>query len=1192
MTNRPHVIDPFIHVLVTAGLLLSSVGFAWPTAEVAPHSSPSQVSHDDIATPPLAAALRSIPTTRLTGLDRNHAGLTQSAAAWSAPVNLSNTATDSGQPSIAADAAGLVHVAWAETGANGKRDIYYTLWDGAGSPAAVNVSNSAPFDSTDPQVVVDSTGAAHLIWQEEDDDHSDDFEALYSKCSGLTCTTPIILSSSRNFNCSPYPLGDPKAAWPTIGIDSADNLMAVWVAFEPGNNYLHYSIWPASGLPPTLYTGCAAQTGGLWSRPRIAGSASNTFHLFWENNLGQPPFGLYYRRYSSGWSPQTIIDSEGRAPNAFATDSDQVHLVWRGSDGSLRYSTRQGLGSWAATETVPGAASDARPGIIVDGNGASRVVWHSSGQVYESVRLSDDWSSAANVSQSQATAQQPDLTADPGGDVYLVWRDMRTGNGEVFFAKQCPKSVCLEVTDSRGNPVRALALNEEGWPMLNASTTITTSANPLTVTVRLRHLTGAVEAGRLDFSILSNSGGRFYVYAAERGSQSNFCGDTPSSGFSTSVHQASCNDSLAPGEAVEHRWHVWVQPSDAATLEFTSVWTAGPRESSDTTTVQVPLAQIHPVVFLHGILGSMPPHNAIISSWSDLDPNKARLDPFLSSYDPLLANLQKMGYVLNETLFPVTYDWRHSNVLSACWLAEVLETKVPHSGEIIAPDGEADVIVHSMGGVVLRTYLEDLAQQDIGEASTYGRVIAGTDCPYGNQNDYVRKAIFIATPHRGFPVTYNTREGLTWKDYLESEVPDGSDGLHGGGAGGATLESLMDEILWPFLIIKHYDPVIFDSCRNILILPELGRLIGDAPFCPPEVLYQFSHSTQAYFGRIRGINSLTEMLPDVSVSGSYLVSAAGELHPYGYAINPLLDGFSSLNDPDRISTLLSRVPASNLYVLYNNDQPTVQAYTVDPPPPANDPYWYIHGGDLWYAPSVSRWPNGFPDHPAQTIYGDGDNLIPDYSTRLDNGGAGLIPLPDRGNQELQIQGWGHKLIMVAPETQSAVAAILTQYTNPISATTSSPFPILTPYTGPRFFWDNLGSILAFLIHSPVDALVTDPLGRRIGYDPVTGQIANEIPGALYSGNDTDMEFILIPGDREGNYTITTTGTGNGPYSVTAYRVGAAGVEFLGGTSDTTVPGQVATAIVTYAPVVDDVFFDDEAANGPWQAEGGWGATAD
>lgn len=58
---------------------------------------------------------------------------------------------------------------------------------------------------------------------------------------------------------------------------------------------------------------------------------------------------------------------------------------------------------------------------------------------------------------------------------------------------------------------------------------------------------------------------------------------------------------------------------------------------------------------------------------------------------------------------------------------------------------------------------------------------------------------------------------------------------------------------------------------------------------------------------------------------------------------------------------------------------------------------------------------------------------------------------------------------------------------------------------------------------PVDYIITDPIGRRIGYTQATGKI-NEIPGAFFSGNGS-LEQVLIPNPLPGRYDVKLTGLG-------------------------------------------------------------------
>lgn len=71
-------------------------------------------------------------------------------------------------------------------------------------------------------------------------------------------------------------------------------------------------------------------------------------------------------------------------------------------------------------------------------------------------------------------------------------------------------------------------------------------------------------------------------------------------------------------------------------------------------------------------------------------------------------------------------------------------------------------------------------------------------------------------------------------------------------------------------------------------------------------------------------------------------------------------------------------------------------------------------------------------------------------------------------------------------------------------------------------------IFTVQLNSPIDVVITDPDGKKIGKNFVTGEEYNEISGAFYSGfNNGDNEYITIPNPIDGNYRIEVQGTDNG-----------------------------------------------------------------
>jgi uncharacterized repeat protein (TIGR01451 family) len=495
------------------------------------------------------------------------------------------------------------------------------------------------------------------------------------------------------------------------------------------------------------------------------------------------------------------------------------------------------------------------------------------------------------------------------------------------------KPVRIEVFDPDGNPVSALSLNDDGWP----------TPNPLTVQVTLtcptegENCTGPFNLN-LDFG---SDPGRFYVYDATLNlidlEENGFLcsGDVPNHPlqYSHTTYTLDCLNfrTLSAGSAISYNWQVWIQPSKEATLDISAAWS----DASDSENVTIPKAEIHPVVFVHGIGGSMPPKNHVITQWpQQIDginlSTEPHLDPFGASYRPLINNLLKMGYELDKTLLPVTYDWRNSNLNSAAYLSQVLEDNVGannSSADKLLPfsyinhDGKADVIVHSMGGMVLRSYLQDMATTGMPANVTVDaypaiqRLHYNGPVPYTGNVPYkgnVNKAVFIATPHRGFPFNYATWEGLTWKDYQ-----DEADLLWYSGGLFRASGRIMDNLLWPFMIVERYNPDSTEEYCNLEDIPIYGSL--ETGFCPKEVLYKFSHSNP-YDPTHPGIGSLPEMLPDASQD--YLVP-----ENWGRQPNFLLEELG-LNHPTSLNKLDQTVGLDNVYVLYSDSRDTVVSFVT------------------------------------------------------------------------------------------------------------------------------------------------------------------------------------------------------------------------------------------------------------------------
>ena len=613
-------------------------------------------------------------------------------------------------------------------------------------------------------------------------------------------------------------------------------------------------------------------------------------------------------------------------------------------------------------------------------------------------------------------------------------------------------------------PEFTLTPNEDGWP----------NFNPIIWTVTLTCPAGGPNcASFLTMKHYSDDGGRFWMYGAPNEPE---CGCEvvvqQSGPYSMSSYTAtSPRISVPAGTQRVLQWAVWYQPSPASTI-FAEVTWYGTNQKF----IAVERMRIHPLVFVPGILGTMPPTYGRLGT----------MEPILRGYDPLLIDLQKRGYELNQSLFPFPVDWRDSIEVVADHLAAAipgfLETAnqqgyvgEPASGP---PATRVDLVVHSMGGLITRTYVEG-----------------------SNYDNNVGKVVFIASPHRGYPEAYRTREGLTWDAYLQDNLYE------------SALSESMDFALWPIMIGKRYQPSVEELAAGDCQTGYPDEAIKYFyPFCSPEALYNWSHD------QVRGVFSLRDMLPDENVD-PYLVCgdpsgfecAAGTPYPFGREANPLLDGLDGLNAPARLQDLADRLGPENILVIFGSGTPTNVEYAVmDSLVP---PLW-AHG------------------RPVQDVIGDGDGLVPAYSADLSQ----IMPqIPAENVVALSGPEARHKPIMYHPEVLGRYLPLFLTGTGGGPTTGYDQFP-------PDL---EIVRLLVFVGQCPVNLTVTDPQGRRVGYDPSTGGTFLEIPGAVYGGPNVEGQFIIIPDSQEGTYQFAGTAFADGAYLLSADLMGPDGLLPLG-----------------------------------------------
>lgn len=460
--KRQHSIFKWISFSVLLLIFLNSVfasPFVYAQGEVTPTPTTTEMGGFLAPTPtpnlPSSPELQELeqPFSSFQSIQSSSSSL---ESIWPA-FNISDADTISSDSSVAVDADGNVHFLWVEDPISAVRpEIFYAVWNTQNERLSqpINVSSSPSADSSMPQLVVDNTSNAHIVWQE--DDTVGDTDVFYSKCESnannpVTCSTPVNLSGPPDRQCggrvNPWP--DLNSGNPAIGIDGNGNVMVVWNTYEYFWQITQpYSTWNINNSPPSRSTGCAPFGGGI-SEPyrlveghRVMGEALGGFQLVFTSRNINYPAGVYYSQFDNGsWSSPTVITTEeGAHPDIFLDSTNQAHVTVCDGEGQLQYwnSNNQTLEDVLEDYPLASCANDSP--VVVDSSGMAHIFWQSDvGKVYLSKRDSGVWSEPAIVNDGDGFQAIPDAVISNINDneyIHVVWQDLRDGDGltEIYYS--------------------------------------------------------------------------------------------------------------------------------------------------------------------------------------------------------------------------------------------------------------------------------------------------------------------------------------------------------------------------------------------------------------------------------------------------------------------------------------------------------------------------------------------------------------------------------------------------------------------------------------------------------------------------------------------------------------------------------------------------------------------------------------
>jgi hypothetical protein len=497
-----------------------------------------------------------------------------------------------------------------------------------------------------------------------------------------------------------------------------------------------------------------------------------------------------------------------------------------------------------------------------------------------------------------------------------------------------------------------------------------------------------------------------------------------------------------------------------------------------------------PILILPGIAGTFPlPGDGNMTYWlthRGVAPDQLEIDPLEHVYDGLIETLTNAGYRPNEDLFVANYDWRvapgpddgtqdghisgptaqalvsdvandhYSNGLDylAYWMKTAADIWAGnHNRDQL---GEVDVIAHSTGGLVARSYIQSDAYNDV-----YGQDDQGNDLRLPKIDNF----IMLAVPHQGASKAWNPLH-----DDFAFDIP---------------YQVLSKFFRQALLKVTRQGYTITGPDRNITLVDlEAQNQFGQT----------FIDTTKFISLYVPTIGSLLATYDFLDVPGNGMPTNVNSDPEYRNAL--LLDLNSGI---DRNAWAGDVGQVIDIYGDGVDTPVTVTERTATLQDPG-DPQFSFLG--VWYNALAN--PGGIYYH--ENIRPTGDGTVPDWSSEIVDSRVANYAF---SNQALSV---------VVPDTTNIVTPADVDHTgivtntdvektilktlgiDPANVRISPLHKSLTLTTGRAFYT---------LINDPVESILTDADGNRLGYSQVTG-VLTEIPNSFYLGGADGIGFIFGP----------------------------------------------------------------------------------
>lgn len=343
--------------------------------------------------------------------------------AWSFAFNVSDAASSSTRPAIAADAAGEAHISWLQGHSGSDQDIFYansTSW-----ATSVNISAMPfPSEAENSAIVVDAGGVVHVAWRQNVG--GGNTEIYYANSTNWSAHTN--LSSSSDFTRSPAI---------AAGIDGT--IHVVWEQFVGGGSqsdiiYANSTSWAT--------TANVTDTAEMSVDPSIVVDNSGVVRLAWAEYISALQYDIMLTD-STNWSAAvnaTDTPYKSYEPDLAIDPWGTLHLVWQenvyGSYWQIHYAASS---NWTQhTDISASFAVSQEPAIVVAPDGIVHIVWEED----RNFSLFDIYyaSPAAlyiepvNLSKTpDDNSTRPDIAVGPDGVIHIAWSENVGSAAQIYY---------------------------------------------------------------------------------------------------------------------------------------------------------------------------------------------------------------------------------------------------------------------------------------------------------------------------------------------------------------------------------------------------------------------------------------------------------------------------------------------------------------------------------------------------------------------------------------------------------------------------------------------------------------------------------------------------------------------------------------------------------------------------------------